>query len=65
MESNSADVFFSKVSPGIFFRKKQWMPIFFGGGGGGGGGRGNKTDVLGAIIDQLLFSEGTYQLLNS
>ena len=31
VEGNSADIFVSKVSPGIFVIKVKWMPIIFGG----------------------------------
>ena len=56
VRGNSADIFDSKVSLGIFVVKEKWMPIIFGTG---------KTAVLGAIKAQLLFSGGKYQLLNS
>ena len=55
VEGNSAGVFVSKISPGIFVIKVKRMPIIF----------GRISAVLGAIKAQLPFSEGKYQLLNS
>ena len=56
VEGNSADIFVSKVSPGILVVKEKMNAYYF---------REDKTAVLGAIKAQLPFSEGKYQLLNS
>ena len=52
-EGNSAGIFVSKVSPGIFV-VKQFSGV-----------REGETAVLGAIKAQLPFAEGNDQLLNS
>ena len=57
VEGNSADIFFSKVSPGIFYNKGKIVKTYY--------FRRDKTAVLGAIRAQLPFSENKYQLLNS
>ena len=54
-ECNSAGIFDSKVSPGIFVVKGKMNAYYF---------REGETAVLGAIKAQLPFSEGKYQLLN-
>ena len=56
VEGNSASIFVSKVSPGIFVEKEKMNAYNF---------REDETAVLGAIKAQLPFSEGKYQLLNS
>ena len=56
VESYSAGIFVSKVSPGIFVIKVKWMPYYF---------RRDKIVILGTIKVQLPFWEGKYQLLNS
>ena len=55
-EGNSAAIFVSKVSPGIFVAKAKMNAYYF---------RQGETAVLGAIKGLLPFSEGKYQLLNS
>ena len=55
-EVNSAGIFFSKVSPGIFVIKVKGNTYYF---------RKAKAAVLGAMKAQLPFSEGKCQLLNS
>ena len=57
MEGNSADIFVSKVPPGLDFRNKGKMNAYY--------FRREKTADLGAIKGQLPFSEGKCQLLNS
>ena len=59
VEGNSAGIFVSKVSPGIFainMNQGKMNAYHF---------REDKTAVLGALKAQLPFSEGRYQLLNS
>ena len=56
VEGNSAAIFVSKVSPGIFGNKGKMNAYYF---------RRDRSSVLGAIKAQLPFSEGKYLLLNS
>ena len=56
VEGNSAGIFASKLSTGIFVIKVKFNIYYF---------RRVKTAVLSAIKAKLPFSEGKYQLLNS
>ena len=55
VEGNSAGIFVSRVSPGIFVIEKKMNSCYF---------REDTIAVLGAIKAQLPFSKGKYQLLN-
>ena len=57
MEGNSAGIFVSKVSDGIFINKGKINTYYF--------REPDKNAVSGAIKGQLAFSEVKYQLLNS
>ena len=49
LKGNSAGIFVSKVSPGIFVYESKMNAYYF---------RSDKTAILGAIKAQLPFSEG-------
>ena len=56
VEGNSASIFVSKVSAGIFVNKGKMIAYCF---------LDDENAISRAIKDQPLFSDGKYQLLNS